>query len=106
MKLVTMITQCVSNGLRMGSPLTTAAAHTRDKYGTPAPPLFSIPSELPPTSHSPAWRHGGCWEGVWGRSHVDRTTSWYCLTYKGTKMTPKCSFLTTWIIDRKSTRLN
>jgi hypothetical protein len=22
-------------------------------------------------------------EGVWGRSHVDRATSWYCSTYKG-----------------------
>ena len=36
-------------------------------------------------------------EGVWRGSDVGRTTSWYCLTYKGSKTTPKYSFLITWI---------
>ena|ERR1035437_8975737 len=55
----------------------------------------SLPPSQPPSSVG-AWRgNGRCMEGVWGCSHVGRTTSWYCQAYKGKTVAANCSLLLT-----------
>src|ERR1035438_4971915 len=77
--------------LPAGPKMRTAADLGRDLS---FPALSSTPRISVAGSHPQAGQHGEGLEGVRGRSHVGRGTSWYCSTYKGKDVPSKCGFLT------------